>query len=118
MCTSVQTTVTQRYQQKQSERGDEKDKFYIYMFFVNGKRILLVAFIRYNCKFYCFLETKMCLMKKIVQYLLRFINLFCPKITKNDSKKSFIKKFLDSILYVQSFSVNNIPSYFCDLILA
>ena len=51
MCTSVQTTVTQRYQQKQSERGDEKDKFYIYMFFVNGKRVLLVAFIRYTLSY-------------------------------------------------------------------
>ena len=47
-----------------------------------------------------------------------FTNLFCPEISKNDSRKPFIKKFLDSILYVQSFSVNNIPSYFCDLILA
>ena len=51
MCTSVQYTVTQRYQQKQYERGDEKDKFYIYMFFVNGKRVLLVAFIRYTLSY-------------------------------------------------------------------
>ena len=51
MCTSVQTIVTQRYQQKQFERGDEKDKFYIYMFFVNSKRVLLVAFIRYSLSY-------------------------------------------------------------------
>ena len=56
-------------------------------------------------------------MKNIVQYLHRFMHLFCPKISKNDSRKPFIKKLLDSILYVQSFSVHNIPSYLYDLIL-
>ena len=44
--------------------------------------------------------------------------LFCPKISKNDSRKSFIKKLLDKILYAQSFSAHNIPSYFYDLISA
>ena len=44
--------------------------------------------------------------------------LFCPKICKNDSRKSFIKKLLDSILYAESFSVHNIPSYFYELALA
>ena len=44
--------------------------------------------------------------------------LFCPKINKNDSRKSFIKKPLDSILYALSFSVYNIPSRFYGLILA
>ena len=44
--------------------------------------------------------------------------LFCPKISKNDSRKSFIKELLGSILYALSFSVHNIPSHFYDLILA
>ena len=44
--------------------------------------------------------------------------LFCPKISKNDPRKSFIKKLLDSILYALSLNVNNIPSHFYDLILA
>ena len=77
------------------------------MFFVNGKRVLLVVFIRYTLLYtkllnnilYYFLETKIYFVKKIVQYLLRFMYLFCPKISKNDSRKSFIKGFLNSILY-------------------
>ena len=44
--------------------------------------------------------------------------LFCPKISKNDSRKPFIKKIRDSILCALSFSVLNIPSHFHDLILA
>ena len=44
--------------------------------------------------------------------------LSCPKISKNDSRKSFIKKLLDSILYALSFSVHNIPSHFYDMVLA
>ena len=44
--------------------------------------------------------------------------LFCPKISENDSRKSVIKKLPDRILYALSFSVHNIPSHFCDLILA
>ena len=44
--------------------------------------------------------------------------LFSPKISKNDSRKSFVKKLLDSILYALSFRVHNIPSHFHDLILA
>ena len=49
-------------------------------------------------------------MKTIVQYLLRFMYLFCPKISKNGSRKSFIKKLLDGIFNALSFSVHNIPS--------
>ena len=71
-----------------------------------------------NCKFYFFLETKICFVKKIVQYILRLMYLFCPKISKNDSRKSFIKKLLDTILHALSFSVHNIFSHFYDLILA
>ena len=44
--------------------------------------------------------------------------LFCPKISKNDSRKSVIKQLLDRILYGLSFSVHNIPSHFYDLVLA
>ena len=55
--------------------------------------------------------------------------LFYPKISKNDSGKSFIKRFLQSILYALSFGVHNIPydlsfsvhiipSHFYDLVLA
>ena len=36
--------------------------------------------------------------------------LFYPKINKNDSRKSFNKKLLNSVLYALSFSVHNIPS--------
>ena len=32
--------------------------------------------------------------------------LFCPKLSKNDSRKAFVKKLLDSILYVLPFSVH------------
>ena len=82
------------------------------MFFVNGKRVSLVAFLdtlycTQNCKFYYFLETKICFVKKkcsISSYVY-----ICPKISKNDSRIPFIKKLLDSILYAQSFSVHNIP---------
>ena len=44
--------------------------------------------------------------------------LFCPKINKNDSRKSYIKKILDSILHALSFSVHDVPSHFYELILA
>ena len=44
--------------------------------------------------------------------------LFCPKISKNGSRKSFIKKLPDNILDALSLSVHNIPSHFYDLILA
>ena len=50
---------SRRYEHNQYERRDEKardqgqifqnsDNFYISMFFVNGKKVLLVAFIRYT----------------------------------------------------------------------
>ena len=32
--------------------------------------------------------------------------LFCPKVIKNDSRKSFIKNPLDNMLYALSFSVS------------
>ena len=46
------------------------------------------------------------------------MNLFYPRVSKNDSRKSFIKALLDSILYTLSFSVHNILPHFYDLILA
>ena len=61
---------------------------------------------KFSCKFCYFLDTKISKEKKIVQYLLRFMYLFCRKICKNYPRKSFIKKLLSSILYVLSFSVH------------
>ena len=69
---------------------------------------LLVAFVKYtlsklyshctqNSSFYYFLETRICVMTKIVQYFLRFVYLFFSQISKNDSRKSFIEMLLDSI---------------------
>ena len=46
-----------------------------------------------------FLETKICFVKKIVKYLLRFMYLRSPEIGKNDSRKPFTEKLLDTILY-------------------
>ena len=40
--------------------------------------------------------------------------IFCPKINKNDSRKSFIKRLLDSMLYALS-SAHNIPSHFYEV---
>ena len=81
-----------RYERKESERRDEnqdiKDSFL--------KIQMFLAFIRYTSlytkQFYYFLETKICFVKKIVQYFLRLMYLFCPKISKileNHSIKSF-----------------------------
>ena len=44
--------------------------------------------------------------------------LSCPKINKNDSRKSFIKKLLESILCALSFCVHNIATHLYDLTLA
>ena len=115
-----------RYKHNQFQRRDEKPRLeavfsnfrqllYSSVFFVNGKKVLLVAFIKYtlskyyrhctqNCKFYYFLETKICFVKKIVQYRLRFMYLFCPKISK-------------MILENHSLKSSFIPSHFYDLIL-
>ena len=87
-----------RYEHNQFERRDEKPRHqrqffrqFLYLdVFRKWYRALLVAFVIYckqNCKFYYFFETKICSVKKIVQYLLRFMHLFCPKINKNDSRK-------------------------------
>ena len=63
------------------------------------KQLLLnILYCTQNRKYYYLPEIKVCFMKKIVQYLLSFVYLFCPKISKNDSRKSFIKKLLNSIL--------------------
>ena len=66
--------------------------------------LLDILYCTQNDKFCCFLRLKSVLWKKIVQYLLRFTYLFWPKISKNDSRRSFIKKLLDNTLYVQSFT--------------
>ena len=65
-----------------------------------------------------FLETKICFVKKIVKCLLRFMYLRSPEIGKNDSRKPFTEKLLDTILYAPSFSVHNTLSHFYDMILA
>ena len=78
--------------------------------------LLDILYCTQNYKFYYFLETDC--EKKIVQYLLRFMYLFFPKISKHDSRKPFNKKPLDSMLYALSLKVYNIPSQFYDLILA
>ena len=62
-----------------------------------------------------FLGTKICFVKKMFNIFLGLC--ICSKISKNDSRKSFIKKLLDRILYTLSFSAHNIPSHFYDLIL-
>ena len=79
-----------RYKHNQFERGDEKPRhqrqffqnlgyFYIQVYFVNGKRVLFVPFVKYNlskffshctqkCEFLetknYFLETTICFVKK------------------------------------------------------
>ena len=74
------------------------------MFFVNSKSVLLVAFVKYassklysHCiqynKFYYFLETRICFVKKDLIFLCLCIH-FVKKISKNDSRKSFIKNLL------------------------
>ena len=62
-------------------------EYYLYL-------LLNTLYCTQSYNFYNFLETKICFVKKIVQYIIRFKYLFCPKISKNDSRKSFIKKFL------------------------
>ena len=71
-------------------------------------------------------------LKIVIFTIFRDSNLFCnkklfnislglcisPKTSKNDFRKSFIKTLLDSIWYVLSFCVQNLPSHFYDLILA
>ena len=79
------------------------------------KLLLDTLYFTRNSKFY---YLKSVLWKNIVQYLIRFMYLFCPKISKNDSRKPFIKKLLGSIFYALSFSVHNVASHFYDLILA
>ena len=75
---------SRRYKKKQIERCSEKSRHQrqyfqnldnFYMFFVNGKNVSLVASVKYtlsklhsyytqNCKFYYFLEIRICFVKK------------------------------------------------------
>ena len=73
--------------------------------------VVLVAFIRYTLlhtklyylleqKFYYLLETKICFVEKnFFSSISSQIYLLYTKISKNDSRESFIKKLLDSKLY-------------------
>ena len=137
--TVINVYICWRYKQNQTERHDEKPRHqkavfwkfrqFLYLnFFLNSKSAF-VAFVKYtllklysyctqNCNFHYFLDTRICFMTKIVQYLLRFCVSIFPKISKNDYRKSFIKNLLDSIWYALSLSVHNIPSHLYDLILA
>ena len=98
-----------RYKHNQIERPDEKPR--------HQKKKKLYSYCTRNYNFYYFLETRICFVTK-KKYLLRFVYLFFPKIGKNDCKKAFIKKLVDRIWYALSSSTHNIPSHFCDLILA
>ena len=77
-----------RYEHNQFKRCDEKLRPQR-QFFQNFQRL------------------KSVLLKKIVQYLHRFMYLFCPKISKNDSRKLFVEKVLDSILYAPNVGKMN-----------
>ena len=100
-----------RYKQNQIERPDEKPRH-------QKKKKKLYSYCTRNYNFYYFLETRICFVTKKNYYLLWFVYLFFPKIGKNDSKKAFIKKLVDKLWYALSSSIHNIPSHFCDLILA
>ena len=111
-----------RYEHNQFERRDEKPRHQRQSFskvrqFLYLSVYLSASFIKYTVSFTTFQRLKSVLWKKLFQCNLRSMYLFCPKFSKNHSRKSFIKKLLDSILYVLSFSVHNVPSHFYDLIL-
>ena len=106
------------------------DNFYIQVFFVNGKSAFFVDFVKYalsriyshcsqNCNFYYFLETRICFVTKSCSISSKVcVYIFFPEISKNDSRKSFIKKILENMWYAISYSAHNIFSHFCGLTLA
>ena len=72
---------------------------YIWVFLVNIESVLLLALVRYilyshftqNCILLYFLEAKIVILwRKIVENLLIFVYLFCPKNGTIDFTKTFI----------------------------
>ena len=75
------------------------DKSYIWLFSINSERVLLLALVKYrlcshftqNCIFCTFWRLKIfVLWRKIVENLLVFVYLFCPKNGAIDFTKPFI----------------------------
>ena len=75
------------------------DNIYIWVFLVNSESVLLLALVKYmlcshftqNCIFCTFWRLKiLVLWQKIVQNLLIFVYLFCPKNSTTDFTKTFI----------------------------
>ena len=113
------------------------DNIYIWVFLVNSESVLLLAFVKYmlyshcteNCIFCTFWRLKtLVLWRKIVQNLLIFVYLFCPKNSTIDSRKTSITQ---ERLFVESYQIPrwivflmlhrlvcNIRSYFNELVLA
>ena len=113
------------------------DNIYIWVFLVNGESVLLLAFVKYmlyshllKTVFFCtFWRLKiLVLWRIIVENLLIFVYLFCPKNSATDFTKTFITQ---EWLVVKSCptppwiaflmlyrSVYNIRSHVNDLILA
>ena len=134
MCTSVSATVQDI--NNKIERCDEKPRHqkavfskvrqFSYLIVFRERQKCLVIFVNIVYQSYCIV------LKIVIFTIFRDNNLFCnkklfnislglcisPKTSKNDFRKSFIKTLLDSIWYVLSFCVQNLSSYFYDLILA
>ena len=113
------------------------DNVYIWVLLVDNESVIYLTFIKYmlysyftqNLIFVYFLEAKNpCFVTKIVQNLLIFVYLFCPKNSTTDFTNTFITH---EWLIVESFSthrciaflmlyrlVYNMRSYFNELILA
>ena len=80
------------------------DDIYIWVSFVNSESVLILAFVKYNLHshctrnyiFYNFCRLKtLALWQKIVQNLLIFVHLFCPK---NKSRMVVLKELSDPSL--------------------
>ena len=113
------------------------DNIYIWVFSINSESVLLLALVKYmlcshftqNCIFCTFWRLKiLVLWRKIVENLLIFVYLFCPKNGAIDFTKTFItQKWLvvEScptprwITFLMLYQlVYNIRSHFNELILA
>ena len=113
------------------------DNIYIWVFSINSESVLLLALVKYilwshftkNCMFCTFWRLKiLVLWRKIVENLLIFMDLLCPKNNTIDFTKTFItrKCFVvescptprwNAFLMLYRL-VYDICSYFNDLILA
>ena len=109
----------------------------IWVFLITGESALFLAFVKYllyshftqNCIFCTFWRLKiLVLWQKIVQNLLIFVYLFCPKNSTTDFTKTFIPQewlVVESCpnprwiaLLMLYWLVYNVPSHFSELILA